>query len=205
IPIEPAVFFNNEGKVEYHSDNYINIDLSVIQSLADLSNRSFEQVLSEAFIHEYAHAVTVMALESSTEFRREVRDIMKEFIKADKHNQFFDELRMGYRSNGATYQYNIYEFVADLYSNRSFKEYLKSNKEHRSLLRRILDAIRKFLGLNVKEPNNKSLYDRAMDVMTSNTAIMTKTFESSIQNTYRFSPLVKGRKGLDAHFTIEEK
>src|SRR5690606_8533305 len=131
IPIEPAVFFNNEGKVEYHSDNYINIDLSVIQSLADLSNRSFEQVLSEAFIHEYAHAVTVMALESSAEFRREVRDIMKEFIKADKHNQFFDELRMGYRSNGATYQYNIYEFVADLYSNRSFKEYLKSNKEHR--------------------------------------------------------------------------
>lgn len=103
----------------------------------------------QTLIHEAVHAATLKAIDNNTPTGKEITKVFKAY-------QDLAGAARGWRTSGDMYgMSNPHEFIAEFYANQEFRNNLAGMKElgnPTNLLQRIINAIKKFLGLPAADP-----------------------------------------------------
>lgn len=127
---------------------YDSVDNTIYISRDILSKYSPETVL-ESFIHEVVHSTTVRAyFEPKTfeerEFKKFIDDAYIQYKDLSKSRNQLGELMYGFTNQA--------EFIAEIYSNPSFRNELQKSE---SFWKELIDAIRRLFGMNKTSSNNR--------------------------------------------------
>ena len=159
-------------------------------------------------LHEYAHAITVYAMEQNKSLAKkanELRDYVYKNSTAEQRKQYGLSDKKG----------EAYEFIAEAISNPSFQEFLSgfesisSNKSLFEDVKNLFKAILRFVGQNdgsksaltdaleiVLELNGYVAKEDSVENNTTTGALENNTFEGLIKDSYgRIESLKDGQKG----------
>ena len=188
-----VTYNSNEGNSFDNDTNTININIYEIKALSNLSGLPFEEVLNITVVHEYAHAAFEYILKNNPEIYAKFRNFHKMFLDHVDKNHFNDRLRNNLGLD-KLYQKDIYEFIADAFSNPDVINILKQMKDDDGTFwykfkKIISDFLNKF-GISVFE--NLSAYGKLNELLD------TFTNEDNIQlnNEQDFDFEVKTIRGI---------
>ena len=186
--------------------NTIKISLSEVAALSELSGLPFKEVLNILIRHELAHAMTVYAIENDKEAKTALESLLEAFKKSDAGKNFKDTLRANQREDGKTYQYDLDEFVADIFSNPAFIKHTQEiNKEGSriSWYKNILNAIKRFLNKYITYTFDvDTLYDNVLKTVDKESFRELNEYSSDTYNTEGLNVSYKGIKSTNDKFKL---
>ena len=153
----PVEFFQHRRRKKGSHGTYYASTHSIEIDAKALTGSNAKEALNRmegTIIHEIAHAITVRAMASDPNARKEILEIFSEFQKL--RSQY--GITLGYATK------NPKEFVAEFLSNKAFREALMelpSSTKKVTLGQKILNFIKRILGIPVKN----TFFDRADDAI----------------------------------------
>lgn len=194
--IQTKVWGNTDAKADregyyHHKDNYIKLNIDLLS--ASGFNR---QELASTLLHEMLHPLTsdIIAM-----YQKGHADLLtKEQIEAAKDVvSIYDNLKSLYKENGWKEPYALTqptEMITEL-ATPEWRAELQKRAEGRTIWRRVVDAIRRFLGFTPKVPGVSDL-NKALDKVLNNFGKAQFDFASEHQEEL-FSKEPQGKKVTD--------
>lgn len=194
--VQTKFWGNTDAKADregyyHHKDNYIKLNIDLLS--ASGFNR---QELASTLLHEMLHPLTsdIIAM-----YQKGHADLLtKEQIEAAKDVvSIYDNLKSLYKENGWKEPYALTqptEMMAEL-ATPEWRAELQKRAEGRTIWRRVVDAIRRFLGFTPKVPGLSDL-NKALDKVLNNFGKAQFDFASEHQDEL-FSKEPQGKKVTD--------
>ena len=194
--VQTKVWGNTDAKADregyyHHKDNYIKLNIDLLS--ASGFNR---QELASTLLHEMLHPLTsdIIAM-----YQKGHSDLLtKEQIEAAKDVvSIYDNLKSLYKENGWKEPYALTqptEMITEL-ATPEWRAELQKRAEGRTIWRRVVDAIRRFLGFTPKVPGLSDL-NKALDKVLNNFGKAQFDFASEHQDEL-FSKEPQGKKVTD--------
>lgn len=194
--VQTKFWGNTDAKADregyyHHKDNYIKLNIDLLS--ASGFNR---QELASTLLHEMLHPLTsdIIAM-----YQKGHADLLtKEQIEAAKDVvSIYDNLKSLYKKNGWKEPYALTqptEMITEL-ATPEWRAELQKREKGRSIWRRVVDAIRRFLGFTPKSPGLSDL-NKALDKVLNNFGKAQFDFASEHQDEL-FSKEPQGKKVTD--------
>lgn len=185
--------FNTDDINSFDSEtNTINLNIYEAQALSNISGLSLNEVVNIIILHEHTHAAFEYVIQNDPNLKTELQKLHKLFLDNVIKYNFNDVLRNN-NGLGDLYQKDLYEFIADAFSNPDVINILKQIKienENLTFYDKFISFVKNILtkiGINL----NNTAFDKMQDLLNSfdandNTLINWQDFDFEVRGITSF-------------------